>query len=610
MTLHRTDSSSFSRPWAGWSTLLAALLVACGTPPESNPNVPVVTAVPVPVQQVPAAQPLESVSASAPALATAAVQMNHASLLTSPESLTGAMPPAAPREFRAAWVATVANIDWPSRSGLSTREQQDEIVAMLDRAKALRLNAIILQVRPAADAIYPSALEPWTEYLSGTQGQAPQPLYDPLQMWVTEAHRRGLELHAWLNPYRVRHSSAKSPLAANHFASRNPEAVKAYGDMLWMDPAEPAAVAQTLAVVADIVRRYDVDGIHIDDYFYPYPVPAQASTPASPASALVPGASAALGPAPAPATPTATNAPPASPRPPDLDFPDEPAWQQYLASGGKLARADWRRQQVNRLVEQMHAVVHREKAWVKFGVSPFGMGRPEGRAPGITGFSQYDRLYADVELWLAQGWMDYVAPQLYWPVDQTAQSFPVLLDTWVRDNTRARHLWPGLFTSRIDDTARSWRPEEITRQIALLRSRPAASGHVHFSMVALLKNRRGVGDLLTSGPYASEVLIPATPWLGAPVHPGTPELVVTRMPDGTATVRVLLAGEPAIALKSVAQLAVWRRCDGRWAFGVQGTGAQAVSTSCAPALPAASAMVVSLVDRFGHEGPRAQINLR
>src|SRR6185436_8343198 len=163
----------------------------------------------------------------------------------------------------------------------------------------------------------------------------------------------------------------------------------------------------------------------------------------------------------------------------ELDFPDEPAWQRYLAQGGKASRADWRRQQVDQLVEQMYALAHRDKKWVKFGVSPFGLGRPDRRVAGIAGFSQYDKLYADVELWLGKGWLDYLAPQLYWPVDQAPQAFAVLLDTWVRDNTQQRHLWPGLFTSRIDDSARSWQPQEVLRQVDVARSRPAAGGQIH-----------------------------------------------------------------------------------------------------------------------------------
>jgi len=328
-------------------------------------------------------------------------------------------PPAAPREFRAAWVSTVANIDWPSKQNLNAAQQQAEAIAILDRAKLMNLNAIVLQVRPSADAIYASTIEPWSEYLTGAQGKPPQPWYDPLKFWVTEAHARGLELHAWFNPYRARHDGARSPAASNHITRTNPAAVKRYGKFMWMDPGEESASKQTLDVILDVVRRYDIDGVHLDDYFYPYPIEA---TPA------VAGNQAALDGKPA------TKA--------ELDFPDTPAWERYLAGGGRLDRASWRRQNVDHLIEDMYKGIHREKSWVRFGISPFGLGRPDRRPPGIAGFSQYDKLYADAELWLQKGWLDYFTPQLYWARSQKAQSYDVLLDYWIGQNTMGRHIWP------------------------------------------------------------------------------------------------------------------------------------------------------------------------
>jgi uncharacterized lipoprotein YddW (UPF0748 family) len=264
------------------------------------------------------------------------------------------------REFRGVWVASVANIDWPSKPGLSSMQQQVEILSLLDRAQQLKLNAVILQVRPAADAIYPSDLEPWSEYLSGSQGNAPEPFYDPLQFWINAAHQRGLELHAWLNPFRARHSSAKSPPAANHVSRRLSSSVRSYGDMLWLDPAEPEALAHSLAVAADITRRYDIDGIHIDDYFYPYPVKINAKVGADGTAS----------------EPAAT-----------IDFPDDGPWNSYRKAGGTLERADWRRSHVNRFVEQLYRTVHQIKPWVRVGISPFGLGQPSRRPPGISGFS-------------------------------------------------------------------------------------------------------------------------------------------------------------------------------------------------------------------------------
>ena len=313
-------------------------------------------------------------------------------------------PPPAPREFRAAWVATVANIDWPSRRGLSSAAQQEEMRVLLDRAVALKLNAIILQVRPCADALYSSELEPWSEYLTGTQGQAPVPFYDPLALWINEAHARGLELHAWFNPFRARLGEGKSAPSPLHVSQSRPQWVKAYGNQLWMDPSEPAAAAHSVAVVLDVLKRYDVDGIHLDDYFYPYPVPQ--------------GDDAKI----------------------ELDFPDQSMWQRYVEGGGTLARDDWRRSHVDALVQRLNTSIHQVKPWVRFGISPFGIGRPDLRPAGIQGFSQYHKLYADVERWLQAGWLDYLVPQLYWPIDQKEQAFVPLLDYWHRQNTQNRHV--------------------------------------------------------------------------------------------------------------------------------------------------------------------------
>lgn len=487
----------------------------------------------------------------------------------------GDTPPPAPREFRAVWVSTVANIDWPSKPNLPAAKQQAEAIAILDRARALNLNAIVLQVRPAADAIYPSKLEPWSEYLTGLQGAAPQPFYDPLEFWVTQAHARGLELHAWFNPYRARNNGARSPFAPNHIARANPAAVKSYGKFLWMDPGEDAAVKQTLDVVLDVVRRYDIDGVHIDDYFYPYPIEAPTASGAE--GAALDGK---VGKS-------------------ELDFPDEPSWQRYLAGGGKLDRAAWRRQNVNQLIQALYEGIHREKSWVRFGISPFGLGRPDRRPPGINGFSQYDKLYADAELWLQNGWVDYFTPQLYWGIRQPGQAYPVLLDYWIAQNTRGRHVWPGLFTSRIGAPAptRDYPPQEIVEQIGVTRTRPGATGHVHFSMVALMQNRKGIGDQLRTISYLGPALVPATPWLGNDT-PGAPTVVAAR--KGNGVYLKLAAG------KSNAQYAVWSRYGNQWRFAVVPASRVDWSVPDDAKLGQPDLVVVSAVDRLGKESARVQ----
>ncbi|MES2073215.1 MAG: family 10 glycosylhydrolase [Pseudomonadota bacterium] len=521
--------------WLGLIPVVLALLSGCGTnkPPE-------------PPKPAPAASPGTPATAPAKLPAPAIVDLH--------------VPPPAPREFRAAWVASVGNIDWPSRKNLTAAQQQAEIIAILDTAKAMRLNAVVLQVRPAADALYPSALEPWSEYLSGEQGRPPKPYYDPLQMWIEQAHLRGLELHAWFNPYRARtQATAKLPLAANHVSKQHPSIVKHYGDMLWMDPGEAVAAGQTLAVITDVVRRYDVDGVHLDDYFYPYPVTDGKGL--------------------------------------EQDFPDEASWRRYQKEGGKLARADWRRQNVNQLIEQLYAAVHKEKSWVKFGISPFGIGRPDRLPAGISGFSQYDKLYADVELWQQNGWLDYLAPQLYWQIDQAPQAYKVLLDYWIAQNTRGRHVWPGLYTGRINDTEQSWSAQEILNQVGATRDKPGAGGHLHFSMATLMKNKKGIREQLQQGPYQYAALIPATPWLGG-TPPAQPVLMLEQETSPTA---VKLSAKTAAG---TSLLAIWRRYGKQWQFSVQPAANSLINVAADPVYGALQEIQVSAVDRLGNESAR------
>ncbi len=469
-------------------------------------------------------------------------------------------PPAAPREFRAAWVATVANIDWPSHPGMSVEAQKKEARDIIAQARSLGLNALILQVRPAADALYLSQLEPWSEYLTGEQGTAPEPIYDPLAFWIEETHRVGIELHAWFNPYRARHVSARSPLAANHVGITRPDLVRTYGDQLWLDPGEPDAVEHVLAVIRDVVRRYDVDGIHIDDYFYPYPI----EDPTGKA----------------------------------IDFPDERAWQAFLAGGGMLSRAEWRRRNVDGLVARLYREVHHEKPLVRVGVSPFGIGRPDRWPPGVTGFSQYDDIYANVELWLEQGWLDYLAPQLYWPRITPGQPFGTLLDYWRAQNPKGRHIWPGLFTSRTGLSAplsAPWPVEEITEQIQLTRTCGGSTGHAHFSMVALKKDYGGITGPLANT-YGDPALVPATGWLGG-TPPPAPSVRLLRSAANSPSIRIELATGDVPWL-----LTVWGRYGSTWRFFTLPGGAGTIPAQSG-GNPLGSAFV-SAVGRTGLESPR------
>jgi uncharacterized lipoprotein YddW (UPF0748 family) len=398
-------------------------------------------------------------------------------------------PPPLATEFRGVWIATVANIDWPSRPGLSTWEQQAELIALLNRAVSMNLNAVIFQVRPAGDALYASTLEPWSAYLTGQMGAAPEPFYDPLTFAIDEAHARGLELHAWFNPYRARHPSDSSEIATTHISARRPHLVKPYGPYLWMDPGEPEIVAHTKRVILDVVSRYDVDGIHIDDYFYPY-------LERDSFGALIP-------------------------------FPDEASWRRYVASGGALNRGDWRRQNVDRLVAELYFAVHAQKPWVKFGVSPFGIWRPDN-PPGVTGLDAYTEIFADARKWVNNGWLDYVAPQLYWRSASPGQPFDRLLAWWVDQNIRRRHVWPGLFTSRSDtlETQERWRATEIVEQLRLTRAVRGASGHIHFSMRAFRDNPDSLSERLRE-PYRNPALVPATPWVDS-LPPAAPQVLIAR----------------------------------------------------------------------------------
>ena len=372
------------------------------------------------------------------------------------------LPPLPEGEFRGVWVATVSNIDWPSKQGLPVEEQQRELIAILDRLSELNMNAVILQVRPSADALYASPLEPWSEYLTGQMGVAPEPFYDPLAFAVAEAHKRGLELHAWLNPYRARRHTETNPASADHITVARPELVRDYGSFLWMDPGEPEVRQRTVDVVRDIVRRYDVDGIHFDDYFYPYPENG-------------------------------------------LDFPDEATWQRH---GEGLSRDDWRRKNVDDLIQQVAAAIREEKPHVRFGISPFGIWRP-GHPRSVRGLDSYEKIYADSRKWLRLGWVDYFAPQLYWGQNAPQQRFSDLLKWWSRQNVRGKNMWIGLGAHRVaNGRANQFDAEDIVGQIEQIRKTGQANGWILFNAKVVMQNRGGLADRLKQINAAKETVPP------------------------------------------------------------------------------------------------------
>ena len=426
-----------------------------------------------------------------------------------------------PRELRAVWVASVSNINFPSSQGLAAAEQQAELTAMFDAVAAAGLNTVILQVRPESDALYASAIEPWSRYLTGTQGGDPG--YDPLGFAVAEAHARGLELHAWFNPYRAKASLA-SKADPGHISQQLPQYAYTYDKVLWMDPGAVEVQDQLVAVIADVVGRYDIDGVHFDDYFYPYP----------------------------------SGGP----------FPDDATYGAYVQAGGQLDLGDWRRDNVNRMVERVGETVAELRPSVRWGISPFGIYRP-GTPPGIQGLDQYTAIYADPLKWMQEGWLDYLAPQLYWPSTQEAQAYGALIEWWASITTGGRYIFAGNYLSKIGSDA-DWSLDEIRTQIELSREFAAqgSQGNIYFHVAPILKNSEGVTDALRTEFYASPALTPPIAALvDEVVAPPVAELVGTTVnlehedlaslrawvlyrPDGEAWTieRIVPASSPSLEL--------------------------------------------------------------
>lgn len=454
------------------------------------------------------------------------------------------------REFRAVWVATVANIDWPSQPGLPAHKQQSELVDILERVRMLGLNAVILQIRPTADALYYSELEPWSYYLTGEDGKPPEPFYDPLAFAVNEAHRRGLDLHVWFNPYRAGHPTASDTLAGNNVINRFPDAVHDYGSQRWMDPGAPEIADHSFAVVMDVLERYDIDGIHMDDYFYPYAVRDEDGN--------------------------------------TVPFPDSVAYGQY---GDGLSLSDWRRRNVDQFIERVYAGIKERKPWVLFGLSPFGIWRP-GHPEGVTGFDQYEGLYADARKWLRNGWVDYYTPQLYWSLDSEGQPYGPLLDWWVGENVTNRHIWPGNAIYRADPGPnKAWPVREVIDQIERTRATAGASGNVLFSMQAMRPDDVQLSDSLFMATYAEPALPPPTTWLGGQ-SPGAPSLEARSFLGRT---HVAVAPSDAVPVR-------------RWAVQVLGPSGwthhilpSSQRTIDADLLENADAVAVRAVTRLGYE---------
>lgn len=438
-------------------------------------------------------------------------------------------PPQLAREFRGAWIATIYNLDWPSSPGLSSGTQQAELRGILDKLVALKMNAVVFQVRAQCDASYSSPLEPWSSSFTGRMGVSPG--YDPLAFCIREAHARGIEVHAWFNPFRALSNNSQNT-AGNHVTRTSPQITKRYGTMTWCDPSQPDTRARAMNVILDVVRRYDIDGVHMDDYFYPYPSGS-------------------------------------------LTFNDGKSPSQ-------------RRAYVDGFVSNLYSAVKRQKPWVRVGISPFGIWQP-GVPGGIeAGLNSYEELACDSRKWLNNGWVDYLAPQLYWRDSPRKQSYSLLLNWWRQQGERP--VWPGIATERINSKEDPGRPAaEITNQINLSRKIGRNwNGHIHWSAKSLVTNKGGIATKLTSI-YTQPAAIPPMPWINGNA-PAAPSVGASVQGDGTAI--------HWQANGNTAKIAVQARYGGTWrTVRIVPAGANGIT------IQRADSIAVTALDRFGNASP-------
>ena len=423
------------------------------------------------------------------------------------------------RELRAAWVTSVYNIDWPSSRTRTPAQQRQEFISILDRHRQNGLNAVVVQIRSSADAFYPSTLEPWSEWLTGTQGLAPNPPYDPLAFMVRETHRREMEFHAWINPYRAINTATAS-VAPSHVSVLHPDWVVAYGNLRVLDPGLPAVRQYLVRVVMDVVRRYDVDAIHFDDYFYPSP---QAGLTFNDAASFA-----------------------ADPR-------------------GFTVLADWRRNNVDIFVKLVSDSIRAAKPRVKFGISPPGVWRNGTSVGGTatTAFQSYTDIFADSRKWLRRGWVDYLAPQVYFAIGQTAANYALIVPWWnqqVNPDT-VRHIYVGQGPYRVSATSTEpgFRlPTQLPNQIRLLRQQPKVAGSIYYNTTSLLANPMGFVDSLRINFYRHPALVPTMPWKDA-VPPLAPRQITQTNDAGLSESRLSwLAPLPAADGESARWYVVYR----------------------------------------------------
>lgn len=449
-----------------------------------------------------------------------------------------------PREFRAAWVTPIVDRgfrDWPSSPNLTPEEQRAELRETMQQAAAAGLNAVILHVRLAGDAMYPTKYAPWSAFLTGKSGVGPEPAYDPLQYAIEQAHANGLQLHAWFNPFRAMLPNFKGKASPSHVTRKHPEWIRKYGSQTWIDPGDPAARRYVLETFLDVVRRYDVDGIHIDDYFYPYQetrtITRRVHHRRVHERVVIP-------------------------------FPDDKTWRKYGRAEGFTDRAAWRRANIDDFVHQLYDSVKAIKPSVLVGISPFGIWRP-GSPPGITGLDAYEEIYADSKRWLAQGWVDYLAPQLYWPLDGEENRFRALDAWWRSVNPQQRYVWPALYTSHVYEGRDAWPMDEIAKQIEQVRASRVGTtdvpGEIHFRLAALFADDNALENIIAPL-YKERALVPAFPWLGATV-PAAP-IVTPAAADGPSSFTIA-AGDSTTVRWWLIQT---RGSDGVWTTALRPVG--------------------------------------
>lgn len=390
------------------------------------------------------------------------------------------------REFRGVWVATVANIDWPSKPGLSTEAQKSELIRILDDHQKSGINAIMLQIRPATDAFYGKGRELWSRFLTSTQGKAPDPYYDPLDFAIVEAHKRGMELHAWFNPYRATFNLIESQTSPEHITRQKPEWFFTYGGKKLFNPGIPEVREYIVSVIMDVVRNYDIDGVHFDDYFYPYPESNQS-------------------------------------------FRDQETFYKYGSEFKTIE--DWRRNNVDTLIHVLSDSIHTEKKYVKFGISPFGIWRNLSQDPNgseSTGFDGYSKLYANARKWVKSGWLDYINPQIYFPFYYSVAPYEKLVDWW-SNNTFGKHLYVGQGAYRAMENRAGWsNRRQIPDQINYLRENKRVQGSVFFSSKSLTDNLAGINDSLRDDFYHYPALQPSMIWLDS-IDPNPPAELLARL---------------------------------------------------------------------------------